>query len=44
MLQGVPLGIHMQIAGEMTDLGEGGEGGIAVDTARSHISMRIQTA
>lgn len=43
VLQGVPIGIHMQIALEMTDGDEGGEGGIAVDTARSHISMRIKT-
>lgn len=28
VLQGVPLGIHMQIAWEMTDVDEGGEGGL----------------
>lgn len=44
-MKGVPIGIHMQIGLEMTG-GEKGEGKrrIAVDMARSHISMRIKTA
>lgn len=42
--QGVPTGIHMQISLETTEGDEGRKGRIAVDMARSHISMRIKAA